>query len=263
MPNHAPSRPTRYRSIWISDVHLGSPECSAHFLLAFLHAVECKYLYLVGDIIDIHSMKRRPYWPQSHNEVLRTILGKAEHGTQIVYVPGNHDDLLREYDGMKFGNVRIQNKAVHVNANGQRFLILHGDEFDSIVRHPSLIDFIGRCSYDCLLRISHVLNVVRRRFGFGYWSLAAFIKHTVNNAVKYIGNFERVVAREATKLGVDGVVCGHIHRPQLAEFGKVLYCNCGDWVESCTALVEHDDGMLELLHWSDTVASAKRHKKAA
>jgi len=263
MPHNRPSRPLRYRAVWVSDVHLGVRGCSADYLLSFLRSVECQYLYLVGDIIDIWSMRRKPFWPQDHNNVLRTILGKAKHGTQVVYVPGNHDELLRDYEGMTFGNVRIQSRVVHTNVDGRRFLILHGDQFDAVVRSSRAASLIGSHFYDWLLKLNHVVNFFRRKLGFPYWSLAAYIKHRVRNARQYINNFEEVVSFEAARLGMDGVVCGHIHRAEITELHDIVYCNCGDWVESCTALVEHQDGTLEILHWADSVASTKRYETAA
>lgn len=253
----------RYRTICISDVHLGFRGCSAEYLLSFLRSTECEYLYLVGDIIDIWSMRKRPFWPQAHNDVVRTILGKAKYGTKVIFVPGNHDELLRDYDGMAFGNISIADQAVHERADGRRFLVLHGDQFDAVVRSSKALALIGSAMYEWLLRANRLTNYARRKLGFPYWSLSAFLKHKVKNATRYISNFERAVAYEASRLGVDGVICGHIHRPEISTIGDVLYCNCGDWVESCTALVEHPDGTFEVLHWSDTVASHKYLETAA
>jgi len=255
--------PRRYRTVFISDVHLGFRGCSAEFLLHFLRSTECEYLYLVGDIIDIWQMKKRPYWPQAHNDVIRTLLGKAKHGTKVIYVPGNHDELLRDYAGTRFGNIRIAKHALHTAANGQRFLVVHGDEFDSIVQCSKGLALIGSRLYGLLLRVNHGVNFIRRRFGFPYWSLAASLKHKVKNAVQYISSFEKAVAYEAAKRRVDGVICGHIHRPEITHIGEILYCNCGDWVESCTALVEHRDGSLQLLRWSDRCRAALELKAAA
>jgi UDP-2,3-diacylglucosamine pyrophosphatase LpxH len=221
-------RPSTFRSIFISDVHLGFKGCQAELLLDFLRSTRCQYLYLIGDIIDVWNMRNGLYWPQSHNDVIRTILGKAKHGTRVIFIPGNHDEIFREYDGVRFGNLSIHNKYIHVTADERRLLLLHGDEFDS---------------------------VVQKRLGYRYWSLAAFLKHKVKNAVSYIGNFETAVARSARKHRVDGLVCGHIHRPEIREIEGILYCNDGDWVESCSALVEHRDGRLELLDW-DAVSAA-------
>lgn len=241
----------KLRSVWISDIHLGFRGCSAEFLLDFLHRVECDYLYLVGDIIDVWEMKKRMYWPQAHNNVIRTLLGKAKHNTKVIYVPGNHDEVLRDFDGAVFGNVEIQNEAIHTTADNRKLLILHGDQFDSVVKCSPMLAKLGGRLYDYLLRANRYVNFVRRKLGFPYWSLAAFLKHKVKNAVQYIGNFEEAVAREAAKQGVDGVVCGHIHRAEITRLHEIDYYNCGDWVESCTALVEHADGRMEILSWTE------------
>jgi UDP-2,3-diacylglucosamine pyrophosphatase LpxH len=251
-------RPLSFRTVWISDIHLGFRGCSAEHLLNFLHSIDCEFLYLVGDIIDIWEMKKRLYWPQSHNNVVRTILGKAKHGTKVVYVPGNHDELLRDFHDMIFGNVHIAEEAIHTNADGRRLLVIHGDKFDSVVRCSRALAILGTRLYDWLLKANYVVHGVRRRCNLPYWSLAGFLKHKVKNAVQFISNFEQVVAYETARLGVDGVVCGHIHRPEITKLNNVMYCNCGDWVESCSALVEHHDGSLELLRWADTVATLKR-----
>ncbi|GAB4304833.1 MAG: UDP-2,3-diacylglucosamine diphosphatase [Methylophaga sp.] len=253
----------KVRSIWISDIHLGFRGCSADFLLDFLHHVECDYLYLVGDIIDVWEMKKRMFWPQAHNNVIRTLLGKAKHNTKVIYVPGNHDEILRDYDGAVFGNVEIQNEVIHTTADNRRLLILHGDQFDSVVKISPLLAKVGSRLYEYLLRANRYVNMVRRKFGFSYWSLAAFLKHKVKNAVQYISNFEEAVAHEAARQGVDGVVCGHIHRAEIARHHNVDYYNCGDWVESCTALIEHTDGAMEILHWTDMVEQAKVLVRAA
>jgi UDP-2,3-diacylglucosamine pyrophosphatase LpxH len=237
---------------------LGFRGCSADHLLNFLHSVDCEFLYLVGDIIDIWEMKKRIFWPQSHNNVVRTILGKAKHGVKVVYVPGNHDEMLRDYHDMTFGNVHSVEEAIHTNADGRRLLITHGDKFDSVVRCSRAMAILGTRLYDYLLKANYLVHGVRRRFNLPYWSLAGFLKHKVKNAVQFISNFEAAVAYETARLGVDGVVCGHIHRPEITKLNDIVYCNCGDWVESCSALVEHHDGSLELIRWADTVASLKR-----
>ncbi|TVQ41297.1 MAG: UDP-2,3-diacylglucosamine diphosphatase [Wenzhouxiangella sp.] len=243
------------RSIWISDVHLGYSGCSADHLLGFLRQMRCQNLFLVGDIVDFWSLKRRRYWPQSHNNVVRSILGKAKHGTRVVFVPGNHDEVMRDYDGMTLGQVEIRDELIHVTADGRRLLIMHGDQFDSAVMHSRLIGLVGSKLYDGLLWVNGWVNWVRRKIGRDYWSLAAFLKNRVKNAVNYIENFERAVAREAKVRNVDGLVCGHIHRPTISSIDDKLYLNCGDWVESCTALLEHHDGSIELVHFSDRAES--------
>lgn len=251
MENSAKIRIKRHvRSIWISDVHLGFPGCSAEFLLEFIRDMRCENLYLVGDIIDFWSLKKKRYWPQAHNNVVRSILGKAKHDTNVIYVPGNHDEAMRAYDGLTLGNVKIRDQIVHEMADGRRFLIMHGDQFDSAVMHSKFIGLIGSSLYELLLKANRIVNWGRRMLGRDYWSLAAFLKHKVKNAVKYIDNFERAVAHEAKRQNVDGLICGHIHRPELTDLDGVTYMNCGDWVESCTALVEHHDGTLELLKLS-------------
>jgi UDP-2,3-diacylglucosamine pyrophosphatase LpxH len=234
-------------------VHLGFRGCRAGFLLDFLRNVECEKLYLVGDIIDLWSLERAFYWPQQHNDVLRTLLAKARDGTRIVYIPGNHDRSFRDFDGWVLGNVEIRREAVHQTADGRRFLILHGDEFDSVIRASPLLESLGCRAYDLVLRLNRAVNAFRQRLGYPYWSVAAFLKHRVKNAVQYISNFERAVACEARRRGVDGMICGHIHRPEIGDIGGVLYCNDGDWVENCTALVEDSAGRLSLLRWTEAV----------
>lgn len=241
----------KVRTVWISDIHLGFRGCSADFLLNFLHNVECEYLYLVGDIVDVWEMKKRLYWPQEHNNVIRTLLGKAKHNTQIIFVPGNHDEIFRDFEGAVFGNVKIQSEIIHTTADKRKLLILHGDQFDSVVKISPMLAKIGSRLYDFLLRTNRWVNYFRRKLGFSYWSLAAFLKHKVKNAVQYISHFEEAVAHEAVKQGVDGVVCGHIHRAEIADINGITYYNCGDWVESCTALVEHPNGKMEILHWAE------------
>lgn len=258
MENTATLDPTRtYRAIWISDIHLGFPGCSAEYLLDFLHSTQCEYLYLVGDIIDLWYMKKRLYWPQAHNNVIHAILSKAKRGTQVIYVPGNHDELFRDYDGMEFGNLLIKNEVVHTTANGRRLLVMHGDQFDAVARSSRTLLLMGTKTYNWLLQANRWVNLIRRKLGLNHWSLACFMKHKVKSAVLYISNFETAVAYEAARRRVDGLICGHIHRAEITHLHGVLYCNSGDWVESCTALVEDEDGSMELLHWSDVKHSLK------
>lgn len=252
----------KMRTVWISDVHLGFRGCSAELLLDFLHSVQCDYLYLVGDIIDVWEMKKRLYWPQAHNNVIRTLLGKAKHGTKVVFVPGNHDELFRDYEGMVFGNVSITSEVIHTTADNKKLLILHGDQFDSVVTCSPLIAHLGSKAYDFLLRANRWVNAVRRGLGFPYWSLAAFLKHKVKNAVQYISNFEEAVAREAARQGVDGVVCGHIHRAEISRIHGIDYLNCGDWVESCTALMEDSSGQISLINWAELTAATTTNTTA-
>jgi UDP-2,3-diacylglucosamine pyrophosphatase LpxH len=239
------------RSAFISDVHLGSRGCRADALLEFLRSVHMDTLYLVGDIVDIWSLRRSFYWPQEHNNVVRTILGKAKRGTRVVFVPGNHDEEFREFVGTFFGNLEIQRDCIHETATGQRLLVLHGDEFDSVVKCSPWLAALGSRAYDFTLSMNRHVNTLRRLFGYPYWSLAGYLKHKVKNAVSYISSFEEAVAHEARRRGVDGVVCGHIHRAEIALIHGLLYCNDGDWVENCSSLVEDRNGRLSIWRWAE------------
>lgn len=203
------------------------------YLLDFLRSVECQQIYLVGDFIDLWSLHRTFYWPQQHNDVIRTLLGKAKHGTRVVYVPGNHDRTFRDYDGWVLGNVEVAREACHETADGRQFLVMHGDEFDGVIRASPFLESLGNRAYAAALAVNRHFNAVRQRFGYPYWSLANLLKHKVKNAVSYISNFERAVAFEARRRGVDGIICGRIHRAEMCEMDDVTYCNDGDWVESC------------------------------
>lgn len=251
MNNILPMKPLRFRSIWISDVHLGMRACKADYLLDFLASTHCEHLYLVGDIIDLWNMKNGWYWPQKHNDVVRAVLEKSDNGTRVTFVPGNHDELFRDYAGTNFGQIDIAPEAIHETADGRRLLILHGDEFDNVVKHNRWLALIGCGAYEVLLHTNRWVNYFRRKLGFPYWSLANYLKQKVKNAVKYISDFEGAVAHEAAKRGVDGLVCGHIHKASIEKVNGVLYCNDGDWVESCTALVEHHDGRLGVIQWTE------------
>ncbi|MEJ2361867.1 MAG: UDP-2,3-diacylglucosamine diphosphatase [Gammaproteobacteria bacterium] len=254
-------RPVKYRAIWISDVHLGYKGCKADFLLDFLRSTECEHLFLVGDIIDLWSMKRTMYWPQEHNNVIRTILGKAKHGTRVIYVPGNHDEQFRIYAGMSFGNLHIQEEYEYQTADGRRVLMLHGDKYDTMMKCRRITGFVGNLSYDFLLYLNRLLAHVRSKCGLRYWSLSSFIKNRVKNAVRHIRHFEDIVAEDARRNGYDVVVCGHIHSADIRKIDDVLYCNDGDWVEHCTALVEKHDGTIELIHWSDRQHALKEQRE--
>ena len=244
-------RSTRYRTIWISDAHLGTRGCKAHFLLDFLRANESEYLYLVGDIVDGWSLRRSWFWAQSHNDVIQKLLRKARKGTKVIYIPGNHDEFARDYVDAMFGGIAVKTHAIHNMADGRKLLVLHGDEFDGVVRYAKWLARLGDKAYQFALALNHWFNHLRRHLGYPYWSLSAYLKQRVKNAVQFIDDFEAVVAREASFRGVDGVVCGHIHKAELKELSGVLYCNSGDWVESCTALVETLDGNLMIVYWAD------------
>ena len=247
------SQPTllKVKSVWISDVHLGFRGCQAENLLDFLHSVETEYLFLVGDIVDFWSLQKSSYWPQQHTNVVRSILGKAKHGTKVIYVPGNHDEVMREYTGYSFGNVEVHLDYVYTTIDGKKLLVLHGDEFDTIVKHSQMIAKLGSWAYDTLLQINQYVNFFRKIFKRNYWSLAKYLKLKVKNAVNYIGSFETALAHLAKEREVDGVVCGHIHHAEVRYINSVLYCNDGDWVESCSSLIEHNNGRIELIHWNE------------
>jgi UDP-2,3-diacylglucosamine pyrophosphatase LpxH len=239
----------RLRSVFISDVHLGSRGCRADLLLEFLNSVEIDNLFLVGDIFDLWAMRKSFFWPQEHNNVVRTVLGKAKGGTRVIYVPGNHDSELREFCGSVFGKLEIHREFVHETGDGRKLLVMHGDEFDTVVKCSPWLAKVGANVYDFLLRLNTIVNAVRRFLEMPYWSLASHLKHKAKTAVQYIASFEQAVAHAARKRGVDGVVCGHIHRAELREIDGVTYCNDGDWVESCSAVVEDMNGRLALWSW--------------
>jgi UDP-2,3-diacylglucosamine pyrophosphatase LpxH len=242
------------RTVWISDLHLGTPGCQAVPLLAFLRGIECDTLYLVGDIIDGWQLRKNWYWPQSHNDVVQKILRKARKGTRVVFVPGNHDEFARRYATLNFGGVEIAHDCMHVTADGRRLWITHGDLFDGVIQCARWLALLGDSAYTVTLHVNRWFNVVRGRMGLPYWSLSRFLKLKVKRAVSYVGDFETAVAREARRRGAHGVVCGHIHHAEMRTIDGVLYCNDGDWVESLTALVEHPDGRLELLDFGGTPA---------
>lgn len=237
------------RTIWISDTHLGSRGCKADYLIDFLKSHRCDTLYLTGDIIDGWRMRKSMYWPQSHSNVLRRILTLAKRGTRVVYVTGNHDEFLRKYSNSVFGNIELVDEAIHETKNGKRFLVLHGDEYDVIVRYHKWIALLGDVFYNLLLVLNRWYNNVRVRLGYGYWSLSAYIKHRVKRAVNFIGDYEQALSDECKRRELDGVVCGHIHHAEMREIDGVLYHNCGDWVESCTAIIETQTGTIELINW--------------
>ncbi len=246
---------TRYRTIWISDVHLGTRGCNAELLIDFLDHVDSDTLYLVGDIIDGWRLKKKLYWPDAHNDIVWRILKRAKRGTRIVYIPGNHDEMFRQYCGLDFGGVAIRRQAVHETADGRRLLVLHGDEFDAIMLSHRWLAYLGDAAYTFAMWANRWVNAYRRLVGLPYWSLSKHAKSRVKKSVEFISRFEDVVAHEAAMRGVDGVVAGHIHTADIREIAGVDYYNDGDWVEGCTALVEYFDGRMELLHWADVVAA--------
>ncbi len=244
----------RFRALFISDIHLGTKGCQAELLLDFLRVHEADVIYLVGDIIDGWRLKQSWYWPQTHNDVVQKILRKGRKGSRIVYIPGNHDEFLRSYYGTHFGGIDVVETAIHETADGRRYLLIHGDVFDMVVRHAKWLALLGDWAYETALVVNTYVNLVRRKLGFSYWSLSAWAKLKVKNAVNFIGQFETTLSAEAHKHGVDGVICGHIHHAAMHDMNGVSYVNVGDWVESCTAVVEHDDGRLELIRWTQQKA---------
>lgn len=245
---------TYYRSVWVSDTHLGTKSCKAEYLDDFLHSFECENLYLVGDIVDGWAMARgSTYFPQSHVNVLRRFLNKARHGTIVKYVIGNHDEFLRKYTDFlhatEIGNIQISDEFVHTTLDGKKLWVVHGDLYDGVTRYHKWLAHLGDIGYTVLLKLNAWFNTMRAKFGFGYWSLSAYIKGKVKKAVQFIDSFELALAKECKKKGYDGVVCGHIHHAEIKDIGGVTYYNDGDWVESCTALVEHLDGKIEIIKW--------------
>ncbi|MDD3183065.1 MAG: UDP-2,3-diacylglucosamine diphosphatase [Alphaproteobacteria bacterium] len=241
----------RYRTIWISDIHLGTRGCQAETLLDFLRYTESENLYLVGDIVDGWQLRKRWYWPQAHNDVVQKILRRARKGSNVFYIPGNHDEVARDFCGLQFGGVLVTNQIVHTLANGNRFLVLHGDQYDAVIGFAKWVAKLGDVAYTFALSINTILNTIRRKMGFSYWSLSSYLKSKVKNAVEYISAYETLVADEARRHDVDGVLCGHIHQAEIRMIGDAQYCNCGDWVESCTAVVEDFEGRLSIINWPE------------
>ena len=216
--------------------------------MRFLRDYDCEKLYVVGDLIDIWQLRRGRYWPQQHNDVIQKILRKARKGVPVVYIPGNHDEFVSRFAG-SYGNISIQEHAIHVTADGRRILVIHGHELDTVVQNAKWLAYLGDAGYQFLLSLNPAINFVRRRFGLGYWSLSAYAKKRVKDAVSFIGEFEKAIGRYAEKFSVDAVLCGHIHSAAIHELGNITYYNSGDWVESCTALVEQMNGTIELVHY--------------
>jgi UDP-2,3-diacylglucosamine pyrophosphatase LpxH len=262
--DHVPACPEarrqrrRYRTIWVSDIHLGTRGCNAQMLIDFLDSTDSETMYLVGDIIDGWRLKRSWYWPAAHNDIVWRVMKRARRGTRVVYIPGNHDEMFRQFSGMTFGGIEVRRSAIHETADGRRLMVTHGDEFDTVVMCHRWLAFAGDAAYSMLMRLNIAINAVRQRFDLPYWSLSKHAKHKVKNAVEFISRFEEAVAHEAGARGVDGVVCGHIHTAEIRAFGDIVYYNDGDWVEGCTALVEHFDGRMEVIHWADEMKARRR-----
>ncbi len=251
-PLHKPE-PLHFRTIWISDVHLGTSGCQAKRLLEFLKATESDKLYLVGDIVDGWQLKRRWYWHQTHNDVVQLVMKKAKKGTKVIFVPGNHDEAIRQFIGVDFGGIKIRDELVHTTADGKKMLVLHGDRFDGVIACAKWLAYVGDSLYTMILKFNQVYNAWRARVGLPYWSLSQYLKLKVKNAVSYITSFEEALAAEARKQGLDGVICGHIHKPEIRDIDGIKYCNDGDWVESLSALVEEPTGELRLVDWHEVM----------
>jgi UDP-2,3-diacylglucosamine pyrophosphatase LpxH len=259
----AEPEPTIYRTLFLSDVHLGTRGCQAGLLLDFLKHNDAATIYLVGDMIDGWQLKNGWYWPQAHNDVVQKLLRKVRKGVRVIYVPGNHDEFARDYIGSVFGGVEVADHAYHMTADKKRLLIVHGDQFDIVVKHARWLAFLGDWAYTFALWSNRWLNKIRRKLGFTYWSLSAWAKLKVKNAVNFIGAFEAALVEAARRHNADGVVCGHIHHAVIRDIGGITYVNIGDFVESCTAVAEHDDGRLEILRWQMTVEEQRRAALAA
>lgn len=250
-----------YRTIFISDIHLGTRGSQAEMLLAFLREHEAEKIYLVGDIFDGWRLRKGWYWPQSHNDVVQRLLRKSHKGSEIIYIPGNHDEVMRQFLGTHFGGIEVMDKAVHESADGSKFLVIHGDQFDMVVMNAKWLAHVGDWAYNAALGINYWFNRLRRLWGGQYWSLSKWAKLKVKKAVNFIGDFEKVLANEANNIGVDGVICGHIHHATMKDCNGIRYINTGDWVESCTAIAEDQHGNFHLIDWSEiTRARAKRSR---
>lgn len=239
------------RTIFLSDIHLGTKGCQAELLLGFIKSFQAETIYLVGDIVDCWALRRSWYWPQSHNDVMQKLLRQSRKGARVVYIPGNHDEAFRDWCGTDFGGVEIRLDDIHTAADGRRYLVTHGDAFDGVVCGNRWLVLLGDRSYTMLLKINTLVARIRHRLGLPYWSLSAWTKLKVKRAVQVIDRFETALTGEARRRGVDGVICGHIHNPEIRDIDGITYVNDGDWVESCTAVIEHHDGRLEVVHWGD------------
>ena len=260
--DETPAGRTRLRAIFISDLHIGTPGFQADALLDFLKHHPSDTLYLVGDIVDGWQLRRRWFWPQSHNDVVQKLLRRARKGCRVIYVPGNHDEFARHFVGHAFGGIEVVHDTVHTTATGQNLWVIHGDHFDGVIQCAKWLAYVGDCLYELTLKLNRHLNTGRARMGLGYWSLSAYLKLKVKKAVNFISDFEVAVAQEAKRRGFDGAVCGHIHHAEIRDINGILYCNDGDWVESRSALVEHMDGRLEIIHWGEGAVMTVREMNA-
>lgn len=253
IPERTVARRRQYRTIWISDIHLGTRGCNADMLIDFLDHVDSETMYLVGDIIDGWRLKKKLHWPAAHNDVVWRLLKRARRGATVIYIPGNHDEIVRQFCGLDFGGIAIRRDTIHETADGRKLLVLHGDEFDAIMLSHRWLAYVGDAAYTAIMAVSRLVNAWRRLFRMPYWSLSKHAKAKVKNAVEFISRYEEVVAQAAAHRGADGVVCGHIHTAEFRNIDGIAYYNDGDWVEGCTALVEHFDGRMEILHWAEEI----------
>jgi len=247
-------RPRHVRTAWVSDLHLGTRASNAEAFLYFLRDHEIETLYIVGDLIDVWQLRRGVYWPQQHNDVIQKILRKARKGTRVIYIPGNHDEFVSGFYG-EYGNIAIQKQSIHTTADGRRILVIHGHELDTVVQNVRWLAFAGDVGYQFLLSLNPAINFFRRLLGHSYWSLSAYAKKRVKDAVNFVGEFEKAIVHYAERYAVDAVLCGHIHSAAVRQIGNVTYYNCGDWVETCSALIENADGTIELLNFSPFLSS--------
>ena len=259
MPSRDPK--IKVRSVFVSDIHLGTRGSRSDMLLDFLARVECEHLYLVGDVIDGWRLRKAWYWHPEFDAVMRAVLEHAERGARVTYIPGNHDEMFREWLGLEIAGVKLMREAVHEGADGRKFLVIHGDEFDGVIRYAKFLAYLGDWAYDTALVLNRWFNLARRKFGYPYWSLSQWLKRQVKEAVKAIDRFEVALAGEARRRGLDGVICGHIHHAEMRLVNGVMYMNDGDWVESCTALVEHADGRFELIDWAAQLRAPERFRE--
>jgi len=239
-----------YRSVFVSDIHLGTKMSQPDKLLDFMKTFECEKIYLVGDIVDCWSISKKPIWPQFHNDTVQKILRKARKGTEVYYIPGNHDDVLRNYCDNEFGNIMLVRETIHIGVDSKLYLVTHGDQFDIVMRNAEWLAHLGSWAYDVSIELSRFVNKVRTVFGLPYWSLSSYLKNTVKESVSFIGNYEETLSKYVKGKNLNGIICGHIHHANIRDIDGITYMNCGDWVESCTALVENHDGTFEIIKWS-------------
>jgi UDP-2,3-diacylglucosamine pyrophosphatase LpxH len=242
-----------YRSVFLSDIHLGTQACQAKALLSFFKTFECEKIYLVGDIIDCWAMSKKKIWSQFHSDVIQKLLRRARKGVEIVYIPGNHDEMLREYCDAEFGHIILVKECIHVGIDGKLYLVTHGDQFDVVIKNAKWMAHLGSWAYDVSIDIGRWVSKIRSFFNMAQWSLSSYLKYRVKESVNFIGDYETTLANYVRSKKLDGIICGHIHHANIRDISDIRYMNCGDWVESCTALVEHHDGRFEIIRWSDYV----------